>query len=463
MNENFSAIILAAGEGSRMMSSKSKLLHEVQGKPVIQHVMEACHKAKVDHIIMVVGKNYRLIKALIKKEFDGKLKVHYVLQQERLGTGHAISVALKSNEPLRENVLIMSGDVPFLTAKTIDGLKKTFTKKKVDGIIGVSKVKKPFGYGRIIKDKSGFVIKIVEEKDAGREEKVIKEVNGGIYIFRRKDLEDFIPRIPLNKKKKEYYLTDIVKKMSKNGRKLLPRRISFNEVLGINTRVELTSAGKMKNSKVLEHLAKEGVTIVDFNTTFIEGEVTIGKDTIIYPFTIIKGKTIIGKSCKIGPSTNLKDAVLGERVEVVNSHIRDSRVLSGSTIGPFSNIRPGTVVGEKCKIGNYVELKNSMIGSFTKISHLSYIGDAEIGENSNIGAATITCNFDGVKKYRTTIGKNVFVGSGTKFVAPVKIGDNAVISDGSTITEDVPPFSLATSRGKQETKKNWVLKRRKKK
>ncbi len=422
------AIIMAAGKGTRMKSDKSKVLHEVAGKPMLGHVIDACHAAGVKDIVLIAGANYPELKEFTKTAYpSGNIKI--VIQKKQIGTAHAISTALKAKLKFDEAILILSGDVPLIEAATIKGAIKEFTTENPGGIILTSKVENPFGYGRIVRDTHGFVESIVEQKDATPEQQEIDHINGGVYIFNRDYLKKYITLIKMNPLKKEYYLTDIAGIMAKNGIKIRPKTVPYAEVAGINDRVQLMEAGKMKNKKTLERFAKDGITIVDFDTVFIDENVSIGTDTVIQPFTVIKGSSRIGKGCNIGP---------------------------------FAHIRPGTVIGDNCRVGNYVEIKKSTLGNNTYVSHLSYIGDAELGSNVNIGAGTITCNFDGFKKHKTIIGDNVFVGSDTKFVAPVKVGKGAVIAAGSVITEDVPADALSVARARQVNKEKWALKRRKK-
>jgi bifunctional UDP-N-acetylglucosamine pyrophosphorylase/glucosamine-1-phosphate N-acetyltransferase len=426
--EKITAVILAAGKGTRMMSDKTKVLHEVSGKPMISHVIDACLEAGVRDIVIIAGANFQELKKFAGKAYPG-MDIKFAIQKKQLGTAHAVSAALNSKIHFNKAVLILSGDVPMITPETIKAMIREFTKSSPGGIICTSTVAEPFGYGRIVKNGKGHIIRIVEEKDATAAEKGIREINSGIYIFEAKNLKKHIKSVGLNPVKKEYYLTDIAGIMAENDVIIRPLTVDYAETAGINDRVQLMEANKLKNKKTLEKLAKNGITIADFDTVIIDGNVSIGRDTVINPFTVIHGKTRIGRGC---------------------------------VIGPFAHIRAETVIGDFCKIGNYVEIKKSVIGSHTNVAHLSYIGDAGIGNNVNIGAGTITCNYDGVNKNRTIIGNNVFVGSDTKFVAPVKIGDDTVIAAGSVITEDVPAGALGIARARQVNKEKWKQNRRKK-
>lgn len=421
------AIILAAGKGTRMKSSVPKVLHKIAGKEMISYVLDSVIKAGVKDIIIVAGSNFNEVKNFIKSKYNQNIKI--IKQRPLLGTGHAVLTVIKSKIKIHPFVFILNGDVPLIQPITLRQIIKMFTNTKCDGIIAVSKVKNPFGYGRIIRDENNNIIKIVEEKDANILEKKIDLINGGLYFLRTSDLKENIIKIKKNLIKGEYYLTDLTEILAKKNKILKPFLIDEQELKGINDRQQLAEVEEINNKKNLEKHAKNGITIKDFNTVFIEDNVIIGKDTVIEPFTVIKGPA------KIGPFCN---------------------------IGPFTHIRPDTIIGKKCKIGNFVEIKKSKIGDSVHIAHLSYIGDTTIGSGTNIGAGTITANYDGKKKNKTIIGKNVYVGSDVVFVAPVKIGNNAVIGAGSVITENVPANSLAIARQRQINKKDWVIKRRSK-
>jgi bifunctional UDP-N-acetylglucosamine pyrophosphorylase / glucosamine-1-phosphate N-acetyltransferase len=423
------ALILAAGKGTRMNSDTAKVLHEVAGKPMLAHVIDSCLEAGVADIVIIAGANMAELKAFAAKYYPGE-NIKFALQKQQLGTAHAVAAGLTATTGKYKGVLILSGDVPLIEPATIRGLIKEFTSKKCNGIICTSKVKNPRGYGRIVTGRDGAILRIVEDKSASLAEKEIGVINSGMYIFGRDILKKYIRQVKRDPIKKEYYLTDLIEIMAENGLKIRQKNINHAEAAGINDRVQLMEANKFKNKKNLEMLAKNGITIVDFNTVFISGNVKIGKDTVIQPFTVIKGPA------KIGPGCN---------------------------IGPFAHIRPETSIGSNCRIGNYVEIKKSKIGDHVNVAHLSYIGDTEIGDNTNIGAGTITANYDGVKKNKTKIGKNVSVGSDVVFRAPVTIGDGAVVGAGSIITENVPASALAIARARQITKKNWASKGAKKK
>ena len=414
---HITALILAAGRGTRMRSDKTKVLHELCGRTMIEHVILSCMGAGVKDIVVIGGAN---MKELKDELFHRHPSLKYALQKEPLGTGHAVLSAFRSKNRLGGSVLILSGDVPLVTGETIRDLINDFTKHGCAGIIGTSLADNPCGYGRIIRS-GDDVLKITEEKDCTEKERLINEVNGGIYVFRSRELFDALKKVKKNPLKNEYYLTDAVEIMSKKGLKIKGKKVNSEELSGINDRIQLAGAAKIKNKNRLENLAENGITIVDFDTVFIEENVTIGKETVIQPFCVIKGPSSIGSNC---------------------------------TIGPSAHIRPGTIIGNNCKIGNYVEVKKSKIGDNTSVSHLSYIGASELGKNVNIGAVTITANYDGRNKNKTVIGDGAYVGSNVVFVAPVKIGKNTVIGAGSVITDEVPDNALAIARCRQTVKLN---------
>jgi len=405
-----------------MKSETTKVLHPVCGKPMLGHVIDSCTAAGVKDIIIVAGANMAALKEFAVKEYK-HLKIRFALQKPALGTAHAVGSVFRAGLNVKDGVLILSGDVPLITPETIKNFINVFTVKKAGGIIAVSIADDPKGYGRIITGADGTVARIVEENDANETEKAVKTVNGGAYIIRKSELKKNLKKIKKNPKKGEFYLTDIAALMSSDKKPLVPVTAAAAELSGVNDKKHLAESAAVKNKKTLEKLALNGITIEDFNTVFIEEGVVIGQDTVIRPFTIIRAKSVIGKNC---------------------------------TIGPSAHIRPGSIIGDNVKIGNYVEVKNSVIGNSTAVSHLSYIGDAELGRHVNIGAGTITANYDGKNKHRTIIGDNAYVGSNTVFVAPVKIGKNTVIGAGSVITEDVPDNSLAIARQRQTTKKGYV-------
>lgn len=461
-NLKLTAVILAAGNSTRMKYSITKVLRRVSGRAILEHVIESCLGNGIKDIIIIAGKNYPELYKFVQEKYKNIIKPKFLIQRQQLGTGHAVKVALKSRAKLQDNLLILNGDVP-VSRKTIRSLINEFRKLKTEGIIAVSELQNPEGYGRVIQDFKGYIIKIVEERDADKKEKQIKLVNGGIYIFSKKALKKYIDKIKLNPRKKEYYLTDIVEIMANDGKKIGAKLTPFKELTGVNNRLQLMEVAEIKNRDMIVKLSRQGVTIRDFNTIFIDETVKVGRETVVRYYTNLRRNTKIGQRCLIGPGSIIENSTVGNDVEIRKSMVWESRIDDKTKIGPFTNIRAGTTIGKNCRIGNFVEIKNSRIGNNTKIAHMTYIGDAKIGNNVNIGAGTVTCNYDGVKKHKTIIGNNVFVGSGVKFIAPVKIGNNAVIAAGSVITEDVPPFALAIARARQENKLNWAKKMKRRK
>jgi bifunctional UDP-N-acetylglucosamine pyrophosphorylase/glucosamine-1-phosphate N-acetyltransferase len=452
-----SAVILAAGKSTRMKYSITKVLRRVSGRAILEHVIESCLGNGINDIIIVVGSNFQEINKFMNEKYKNILKPRYVIQKRQLGTAHAVKVVLESKTKLKDNILILNGDVP-VSRKTIRSLIHEFEKQKTDGIIAVSEIPNPEGYGRVIQDFKGNIIKIVEEKDADKKEKQIKLINGGIYIFKKVELKKYIGKIKLNPRKKEYYLTDIVEIMADAGKKIAAKLTPFKELTGVNNRLQLMEVAEIKNRDMIVKLSRQGVTVRDFNTIFIDETVKVGRETVVRYYTNLRRNTKIGQKCLIGPGSIIENTVVGKEVEIIKSIVRESKIGDNTKIGPFSHLRAGTIIGKNCRIGNFVEIKNSRIGNNTKIAHMTYIGDAKIGNNVNVGAGTITCNYDGFKKHRTIIGNNVFIGSGVKFIAPVKVGNNAVIAAGSVITEDVPPYALAIARARQENKLGWAKK-----
>jgi bifunctional UDP-N-acetylglucosamine pyrophosphorylase/glucosamine-1-phosphate N-acetyltransferase len=351
------------------------------------------------------------------------------------------------------NILVMCADTPLVKTTTLSVLLNFHSREKNSATVLTVMNENPFGYGRILRSPTGQVEKIVEEKDASREIKKLKEINSGIYCFESPLIWDALKDIKSENAKKEYYLTDVIDILNRQGKKVGGCTIcGVNEVMGVNSRVDLSAAEKAKRFEILEKLMMSGVTVIDPSTTYVSADAAIGADTVVLPGTTIEGKTIIGSNCSIGPSAFISDSTIGDMVNVKSSYIFDSNIGSEVKIGPFSHIRPGTVLKKGVRVGNFSEVKKSTVNEGSKVNHLTYIGDAEIGKNVNIGAGTITCNYDGMKKHKTTIGDRVFVGSNVNFVAPVKIGSEALIGAGSTITEDVPSKALAIARARQINK-----------
>ncbi|MCE5194134.1 MAG: bifunctional UDP-N-acetylglucosamine diphosphorylase/glucosamine-1-phosphate N-acetyltransferase GlmU [Nitrospiraceae bacterium] len=451
-------VILAAGQGKRMNSSLPKVLHKIFNKHMIQYVIDSVSMLKPFKITVVAGKHFKEIKNSINSE-----KIFFALQKQPKGTADALLSAKEPLKGFKGTVLVVNGDTPLITPQILGKFLELHSKKDKHISFISFKPDNPAGYGRVIRDYSENVSGIIEEKDASDEEKKINEVNSGVYAIESEALE-LLRKIPINLKKKEYYLTDIIRIGLDHGYNVGAFCIgSEEEMSGINTRIELASAQKMLRKRFNSKWMEKSVEFIDPDLAFISPEAVIGAGTRIYPNVHIEGKTKIGKGCVICPNVRIIDSAIND-----NAVIKDSTIIESSTIkskavvGPFAHIRPGSEIGSGAKIGNFVEIKKSKIGDKTKASHLSYIGDASTGKSVNIGAGTITCNYDGMNKHKTTIEDNVFVGSDTQLVAPVKIGKGAYIGAGSTITKDVPPMSLAVSRTEQRHIKNWASKKNKK-
>ena len=448
-------IIMAAGKGKRMKSNLPKVIHNLAGKPILNYVLEKVSQLEAKRKILVVGYKSDKIKELIGD------KIEYVEQKEQLGTAHAVLQTKKLLSAFKGDVLILSGDVPFLTVKTINRLLKYHQTNNFCCTLLSAVLKNPEGYGRIIRDKKGEIKGIIEEVDLSTDKKRITEINSGIYCFNKEKLFQALEKVAPNNKQGEYYLTDTVKILLEEGLTIGNIIVKdYSEILGINNRLDLADASQKVYQKTLQDLMLQGVTVVDPNSTFIEQGVKIGQDSIIYPFTIIEKDTKIGSNCFIGPYSHLIDADIGERVRVWASLIESSTVKEGAKIGPYAHLRPKTVVEKRAKIGNFVELKKTVMGEGSKASHLTYLGDAVIGKKVNIGAGTITCNYDGEKKNKTVIEDGVFIGSNNSLVAPVKLGKDSYTGAGSTITEDVPAGNLAVGRSRQKNISGWRKKKK---
>ena len=450
-------IILCAGKSKRMKTRKSKVLHAILGKPMIFYSVELAERLKPEKIILVIGKNGEDI----KRALTGK-KVEFAVQDPPLGTADAVRCALPLLKGLKGSALILYADNPLLTYSIIKKLIGIKNKTKSKLALLTTKFPEPPAFGRILRDQKGEIVDIIEDADATQAQKKIKEVNAGVYCLDIEFLKKAIEKIrPLNLQK-EFYLTDLVKVAVKEKLKISSLLAQdHSETIGINSREELVQALSALKLRINHYWLENGVTIEEPSRVWIGPEVKIGQDTVIEPEVRIFGSTRIGKNCKIQAGTRIVDSIVEDGVEILqNSVIEDSRIKTGSVIGPMAHLRPGSVIGRNVRIGNFVELKNTRIGDGTKSAHLTYLGDAVVGKNVNIGCGTITCNYDGVKKWRTTIEDEVFVGSDTQLVAPVRVGKGAYIGSGSTITEDVPAFALAIGRGKQIIKPRWIKKRK---
>ncbi|MGE5544707.1 MAG: bifunctional UDP-N-acetylglucosamine diphosphorylase/glucosamine-1-phosphate N-acetyltransferase GlmU [Bacillota bacterium] len=442
-------VILAAGKGVRMHSRLAKVLHPVAGVPMVSHVVSAAFAAGVDRLVMVVGHGREQVMEVMSAS-----GVQFVVQEQQLGTGHALLQAEAAVEE-SEIILVLCGDTPLLQAQTLETLIKYHREHQAAATVLTARLEHPEGYGRIVRDELGDIVRIVEEKDASPQEKEIREINSGIYCF-DKEVFQILKHLNTDNAQGEYYLTDALVEYRLKGCRVLALPAAKEEdIYGINDRTQLAFAEKILRRRKCTEVMLSGVTVLDPATTFIDAQVEIGRDTTILPFTMIEGQTVIGEDCLIGPGSRIISSRIGNRVTIDNSKIIESQVGDGCNIGPYAYLRPGTELHQDVKVGDFVEVKKSVVGKGSKIPHLAYVGDATIGCNVNVGAGTITCNYDGEHKHPTIIEDGAFIGSNTNLVAPVRIGQNAVTGAGSTITRDVPPFSLGVERASQKVIDNW--------
>lgn len=442
-------LILAAGKGTRMKSELPKVIHEVNGIPMISKIIKVLEILKPEENILILGHKKEEVLKVVGEDAD------YVVQTEQLGTGHAVLQAKDKLEDYDGDVMVLCGDTPLLREETLEELYKFHRDTDSVTTILTSIYNNPFSYGRIVKE-NGLVKAIVEEKEADAEIKKIKEVNAGVYCFKGRELFDALSKITNNNEKGEYYLTDVIGIQVGEGKKVQSFVLNDNiEILGVNSKVELAQASKVLRDRKNIELMEKGAILIDPSAVYAEEDVKVGRDTVIYPGVVLQGKTVIGDNCQILGTTRIIDSTLGDNIKVESSVIEESILEEGVTVGPFAHLRPKSHLKEKVHIGNFVEIKKSTLEKGVKAGHLTYLGDAQIGEDTNIGAGTITCNYDGKNKFKTVVGKNSFIGSDSMLVAPVIIGENALVGAGSVITKDVPDNSLAVSRSKQIIKNDW--------
>jgi bifunctional UDP-N-acetylglucosamine pyrophosphorylase/glucosamine-1-phosphate N-acetyltransferase len=431
------AIVLAAGEGKRMRSSLPKVLHPLCGRPMVCYVLDALEEMGVTRPIVVVGHGADKVREAIGE------RAEFVEQPQPLGTGHAVQVAAPLLERFSGTLLVLYGDVPLVTAATLEELATRHEQANAAATIAVSVVEDPTGYGRVVRGGDGRVERIVEEGDCTPEERRIREVNAGIYAFSTPDLLEALPHLQRDNVQGEYYLPDAVSWLIRQGRLVASVEVEAQEALGVNSRRELSRAEEAMRQRILDRLMDRGVTVVDPRTTYVHATAEVGEETVLHPFTVIEGNTVIGRGCIIGPFAHLRGARIADGVRVLSSTVEESEVGEGTTIGPYAHLRPGNVIGRFVEIGNYAEMKNARVGDYTKVHHMSYLGDATVGSRVNIGAGTITCNFDGRRKHPTTIEEGAFIGSDTMLVAPVRVGKGAMTGAGSVVNKDVPPRGVA--------------------
>jgi bifunctional UDP-N-acetylglucosamine pyrophosphorylase/glucosamine-1-phosphate N-acetyltransferase len=430
------AVVLAAGKGTRMKSNRAKVLHTLCGVPMVNYVIEALKPLAPERLLVVVGHQAELVEAVLPEEAEP------VLQREQLGTGDAVRVALEALGDEEEGVLlVVNGDGPLISARTLDGLVERHRSAGVGATVLVAELEDPRGLGRVVEDAG--VVRIVEERDATEEELEIGFVNLGLYAFELSEIRDAIGRVERENSQGELYLTDVLEILGSRSRAVTYRLKDLEEANLVNDRSQLARAEEILRRRILDAHMREGVTVRDPVSTHIEAGVRIGRDTVILPGTYLRGTTSIGSDCVIGPSADLHDTVVADGARVEHSVGRGAEVGEGATVGPYAFLRPGTVLGPDAKVGAYCEVKNTRVGRGSKVPHLSYVGDAEIGEDANLGAGTITANYDGQNKNRTTIGDGAFTGINTNLIAPVTIGEDAYTGAGSVVSKDVPPGKLA--------------------
>ena len=447
------ALILAAGQGKRIKSDLPKVLHKVCGKEMVNHVIDTLRKGNVEDINVIIGKGAELVKENTKSR-----NVSYSLQEEQLGTGHAVKCAIDFLKNKKGTVAVFNGDSPLIQEETIKELFKAHKESGNSATILTSILDDASGYGRIIRNENE-VLKIVEHKDCNEEELKVKEINSGMYCFEIESLVECLDNLSNDNSQGEYYLTDVIGMMKEKNQKVGALVINHEETLGVNSRVQLAEVEAILRKRINNKHLENGVTIIDPNTTYIGIDVEIDQDTIIYPGNVLEGNTVIGKNCMLYPNSRINNSVIGEDVEIQSSVILESEIGNNTTVGPFAYIRPQSVIGKNVRIGDFVEIKKSTIGNNTKVSHLTYVGDAEVGEGCNFGCGTVTVNYDGKNKNKTIIGNNSFIGCNTNLISPVKVEDNTYIAAGSTITDDVKSGELAVARAKQRNIAGWVDKR----
>ncbi len=455
---NVTAIILAAGKGTRMRSKYPKVLHKVGGKEMLQHVIDAATIAGCDKKVVIIGHEAELVEKMVADQAT------CVLQKEQLGTGHAVMQTADALKGFTGTALILCGDTPLLDGVELAKFVEAHKESGAAATVLTAIMDDPFGYGRIIRDEKGNVQGIVEQKDATEEQKAIKEINTGIYCIECPQMYDVLATLTNDNAQGEYYLTDVLFKLVAAGQKVGGVITEDSDmVMGINSRKQLSVAESVMRTRILDKLMDEGVTIMDPGSTFIEASVKIGRDTIIYPYTWLEGSTEIGEDCEIGPNARFTNVKVGDNNHLQFIYAHDCEVKNNVTAGPYVHLRPDTVISDNVKIGNYVEVKNSNIGVGTKLPHLTYIGDSDIGSGVNMGCGCITVNYDGKKKHRTVIGDNSFVGCNTNLVAPVTVEANTYIGAGSTITKTVPEGALGIARARQTNLEGWATKYNEKK
>ena len=451
------SLVLAAGKGTRMKSALPKVLHSVGGKSMVQHVLTAAATAGAERNIVVIGFGAEAVREALGDQAE------FVVQTEQLGTGHAVLQAKELFADFTGTILVLCGDTPLLTGAELARLTEAHRRKGAVATVLTAHMPDPAGYGRVIRNDQGQVIKIVEQKDATETERQVNEVNTGIYCFECQPLFAALSNITCANAQGEYYLTDVIGLLANQGQVVWAVPVAdYQQTLGINSRVQLAEAETILRRRKLIELMEAGVTVMDPASTFVDSEVTVGSDTVLYPFTWLEGATTIGSNCQVGPNSRIANTQIGDDVTMHFVYAHECRIGDKVTVGPYVHLRPQTVLAPGVKIGNFVEVKNSSVGENSKIPHLSYIGDTDMGSGVNIGSGTITVNYDGQSKHRTIIEDNAFIGCNTNLVAPVTVGREAYVAAGSTITKPVPPGALGVARARQSNMEGWTRKRSKK-
>jgi len=445
------AVVLAAGQGTRMKSKLYKVMHPVMGKPMVGHVVDETKEAKVDQVVTVTG-----VGAEVVKDFLGD-KSDYVLQEEQLGTAHAVMQARDLLENKEGTTLVICGDTPLLTSETLENLFDFHSEQNSKGTILTTRADDPNGYGRVIRAEDGSVSKIVEQKDASKEEKAVQEINTGTYCFDNKALFDVLTKVDNENAQGEYYLPDVIEILKKQEELVTAFQLdTMDEALGVNDRIALSEANSLMKERINEKHMRNGVSIIDPSNTYIESDVQIGVDTIVEPGAYIKGHTIIGEDAVIGTQSVIIDSKIADGVEIKQSRIEKAEIGKNSDVGPYSQLRSGTVLKENVHIGDFVEVKKSVIGNKSKAGHHTYIGDAEIGEQVNIGCGVVFVNYDGENKHKSFVGDQVFIGSNSNIIAPANIETSAFVAAGSTITDSIPAKGLGIARARQVVKEGYA-------
>ena len=445
------AVILAAGKGTRMKSKLYKVLHPVLGKPMVEHVVDQLDQIGVSRQIVIVGHGAEAVQDTLGT------RVEYAVQEEQLGTGHAVQMAEAELAGKSGATLVVCGDTPLLTAETLEALLAHHEAQQAKVTVLTAIADDATGYGRVVRGEDGNVMKVVEHKDASEAELAINEINTGTYVFDNELLFDALKQVGNNNAQGEYYLPDVISIAKEAGEVVAAHTApTFDETIGVNDRVALSQAETIMRKRTNERLMREGVTFMDPASTYISPDVVIGSDTVIYPGTVILGKTTIGSECVIGPNSDIRNSVIEDHAVVRQSVVTDSRIGEAAQVGPFAHLRQQAVLGANTRVGNFVEIKKSTFGDGAKASHLSYIGDASIGERVNLGCGSITVNYDGKNKFETVVEDDAFVGCNVNLIAPVKVGKGAIVAAGSTITSDVPEEALAIARERQTNKEGYT-------